>query len=81
MIIDLILDRRADDVYGDSYNPELFRTEVREYEEFLDPCDMPITKALESGDEEKVREALCAYIIYYGYRHEFKHFIRNVRWL
>lgn len=76
MIIDLILDRRA----GDPYNPrEAYRYIQEEESIFFD--DFPISRAMDGGEEEDVKEALCNYVDSQGYPHEICDYINSVNWL
>lgn len=73
MIIDLILDR----YHGDAYDPKKFYDAVMDYEE---GTEYPISRALDGGEEEDVKRALCDYIDG-EYNPNIKKFINAVEWL
>ena len=73
MIVDLILDRKD----GAAYRaPEFYRECVR----YGDVGD-EITRAMDLGTEEDVKNALCKYIDDQEYSSEIKKYIRSVEWL
>ena len=74
MIIDKILDRYD----GDAYDPEDFYRAMMSYEE---GTDFPISRALDSGEEEDIKRELCAYIDDGNYNPKIKDFINSVKWL
>lgn len=74
MIIDKILDRYD----GDAYDPEDFYNAMMSYEE---GTDFPISRALDSGEEEDIKRELCAYIDDGNYNPKIKDFINSVKWL
>ena len=74
MIIDKILDRYD----GDAYDPEDFYRVMMSYEE---GTDFPISRALDSGEEEDIKRELCAYIDDGNYNPKIKDFINSVKWL
>lgn len=74
MIIDKILDRYD----GDAYDPEDFYNAMMSYEE---GTDFPISRALDSGEEEDIKRELCAYIDDGNYNPKIKVFINSVKWL
>lgn len=71
MIIDLILDRKD----GQPYNAREFYNRVSQYD------DVIIATALDSGENEDVRRALCGYVIENGYEVSICDFINSVDWL
>ena len=73
MIIDLILDRKD----GYKYNVEDFYRDCVEYGE----VGFEITRALDSGTEKDVKQALCDYIIENGYNKNICKYINSVNWL
>ena len=73
MIIDLILDRKD----GYKYNVEDFYRDCVEYGE----VGFEITRALDSGTEEDVKQALCDYIIENDYNKNICKYINSVNWL
>ena len=77
MIVDLILDRKD----GQQYKAANFYCEVMEYAEFWPDEANPITKAMDEGNDDDVRSALCAYIDRQGYKPEIKDYINSVQWL
>ena len=95
MIIDLILDRKADEediangythvkmpngeIKSLEYNPREFYYYIRRYESELD--DDRISYAMDYGTEEDVKQALCDYIYDYDYNPEICNFINSVNWL
>ena len=85
MIIDLILDRSGlfDKNCQNPYDPQQFAEEVREYAETFDddPTQRAIVQALESGCEQRVRHALCGYVLANGYAPEICDYINSVGWL
>lgn len=74
MIIDVILDRYD----GDAYDPKEFYASMMAYEE---GTDYPISRAMDSGEEEDIRRELCAYIDDSNYNPKIKDFINSVAWL
>ena len=74
MIIDVILDRYD----GDAYDPKEFYDSMMAYEE---GTDYPISRAMDSGEEEDIRRELCAYIDDSNYNPKIKDFINSVAWL
>lgn len=73
MIIDLILDRKD----GVPYSPEQFYRDVFDYGEI----GWDITRALDAGTENQVKQALCQYIDNQGYSEHIKSFVNSVNWL
>ena len=77
MIIDEILDRKD----GFTYTTQNFYDYIKEEEPMFFE-DTPITKALESGDEERVKKELCWYVISQNYYSvDIIKFIMSVTWL
>lgn len=79
MIIDCILDRKFDDENGFSadYSPAKFYRDIIRYKWVHDP----ITAAMDYGEEDNVKRALCDYIDAQGYNPDIKEYIRSVLWL
>ena len=73
MIIDLILDRKD----GYNYNVEKFYKDVVSYGE----VGFDIARALDSGTEKDVKNALCDYIINNDYNKNICKYINSVNWL
>lgn len=83
MIIDLILDRK-DDIeggYTDAYNPHDFYMECMGYNSIFDGIADGITRAMDSGTEEQVKNELCLYILKNEYNPKICEFINSVNWL
>ena len=77
MIIDLILDRKD----GEKYRPNEFYYSILEYRESWPELSDPITRAMDEGTENDVKNALCDYIIKCGYNTTICDFINAVNWL
>ena len=78
MIIDLILDRRDAEEYGDfEYSAHDFYFDVLGYGRIGDA----ITRAMDAGTEEDVKNALCAYVIEQEYNPMICDYIRARVWL
>jgi len=93
MIIDKILDRQGNDAllaqgYTHSkwfdgsirplaYSPEAFYREILPYGEIGDD----ITRAMDSGTENDVKQALCNYITDQGYNPDIIDYIQSRTWL
>lgn len=79
MIIDLILDRRGfeKDGYDDYYDVEKFYRNVVAYGEIGEE----IARALDSGTEKDVKQALCNYVIENDYNKNICKYINSVNWL
>lgn len=77
MIIDLILDRKD----GYKYNPKEFYNEVMEYGDIWPELADPITRAMDSGTEQDVKNELCLYITKCGYNPQICNYINSVEWL
>ena len=75
MIIDIILDAKDGD-----YNPREFYNYVSESEAFFD-SDWSISRALDSGTNQDVQNALCKYIDVNQYNSEIKTFINLFTWI
>lgn len=73
MIIDLILNRKDEALYS----PEQFYKDVFNYGEI----GWDITRALDAGTENQVKQALCQYIDNQGYSEHIKDFVNSVNWL
>ena len=76
MIIDLILDRRA----GDKFDPVDFALQVYDYKEIFPEQARPILEAISSKCEQRVKHALCGYVLGNGYNPEICDFINSVSW-
>ena len=83
MIIDLILDRQHDDLTGRSrnYSPAQFYRDCMEYSAIFDGIGDGITRAMDFGTEDDVRDAICEYITLNGYDVRLYDYIRSRRWL
>lgn len=78
MIIDLILDRKDEEEQGIyHYRPHDFYFDVLHYGKVGDG----ITLAMDYGEEEDVKRALCEYIERNEYNPEIKKYIMSRRWL
>jgi len=77
MIIDLILDRKD----GAAFDPVEFGFEVMDYAETFPEIAKPIIEALESKNEQRVRHALCGYVLDNGYAPEICDYINAESWL
>ena len=76
MIVDLILERRE----GEPYDAEDFYDYVIEAETLFDlPRD--ISRAMDSGDDEAVKAALCEYLRANGYNEKLCEYVRGQKWL
>jgi hypothetical protein len=73
MIIDLILDRKD----GVKYNPRAFYSDCMGYGR----VGYGITRALDNGTEQHVKQALCKYIDDNDYNLTIKDYINSVEWL
>lgn len=76
MIIDCILDRQDLEMF-EEYIPHDFYLEMMKYGEE----SYPITRAMDNGDEENVKKALCDYIDRNDYNPTIKDYINSVEWL
>ena len=77
MIIDLILDRKD----GADFDPVEFAAEVYDYSEVFPELAAPILAAFESKTEQRVKHALCAYVLDAGYNPEICDYVNSVEWL
>lgn len=77
MIIDLIIDRKESEEYSD-YSSHDFYNSVTEYEE---GTNFEISRAMDSGEEKDVKQALCNYIMDNGYSVDLCDYINSVDWL
>ena len=79
MIIDLILDRKDNELYigKDYYNAHDFYCDVLAYGEI----GHNITKAMDYGTNEDVRQALCKYINDNHYSTDICRYINKKEWL
>lgn len=79
MLIDAILDRKADRVEGIfNYNP-------KEFYDYLMNWDLEsyqaVTRAMDEGTNADVQAAMCKYIDIEGYNEHIKEFVNSVDWL
>ena len=79
MLIDAILDRKADRVEGIfNYNP-------KEFYDYLMNWDLEsyqaVTRAMDEGTNADVQAAMCKYIDIEGYNEHIKDFVNSVDWL
>lgn len=77
MIIDLILDRKD----GAGYTPRDFYMEVMQYGRAFPNLAHPITMAMDAGNEQDVKTALCNYIDECDYNPQIKNYINSQNWL
>ena len=79
MIIDLILDRKDNEVFDgvDTYNANDFYFDCLAYGNIGDD----ITEAIDYGTEAQVKCALCKYIDVNEYNPEIKDYINSKNWL
>lgn len=79
MIIDLILDRKEciEIKKVDAYDPKTFYNDVMDYGEI----GFGILRALDSGNDEDVKQELYKYLVKQDYNLEIKKFIDSVKWL
>ena len=73
MIVDLILDRADGAEY---HTPDFYRNCV-----CYGDVGEDITRAMDNGTEDDVKEALCQYIDEQEYNPEIKNYVRSVDWL
>ena len=81
MIIDCILDRHDGEMYGREYSPHDFYFDCMEYSRIFNGIGDDITKAMDYGEEEDVRKALCDYIDHNEYNPKIKEYINARNWL
>ncbi len=78
MIIDRILDRKDDIEAGImDYRPKQFYLDCLKYGRVGDG----ITMAMDYGEEDDVKRALCEYVIDNEYNPEICDFVKSVNWL
>ena len=77
MIIDIILDRQC----GCVYKPDRFYRDCMEYSTIFDGIGDNITRAMDFGTENDVRDALCKYVVSNGYNPAICSYIWSVTWL
>jgi hypothetical protein len=77
MIVDLILDRKD----GFGYSAPQFYRDVYGYSTTVPHHVALITTAMDYGDEDDVRHALCKYIIQNEYNPRICDYINSVNWL
>ena len=82
MIIDLILDRKDNDMvfteYGNKpYTAEGFYRQLVDYGEI----GFGIQRAFDGGTEQDIKRELCRYIDEQEYNPEIKNYINSVTWL
>ena len=79
MIIDSILDRRADNKDGfDKWTVDDLRYV---YDEAMEFGFDYLSRAIDGGTEKDVVEALCRYIDENGYRPSIKKYVKSRKWL
>ena len=87
MIIDLILDRRDDEMRGiemcgiNPYDPAEFYRECMQYSAVFDGIGDEITRAMDFGTEDDVRDAICNYIVLNGYNVRLFSYVRSRNWI
>lgn len=77
MLIDLILDRKD----GAKFDSCTFAFEVNDYREIFPELIQPIMDAIQSKQEQRVKYALCGYVLESGYNPEICDYINSVAWL
>lgn len=77
MIIDLILDRKD----GEKYTPKDFYLQILDYSEVFPELANPISYAMNKGDEQNVKNALCDYVVKCSYNPNICDYINSVEWL
>ena len=77
MLIDMILDRRA----GDEYSARELYDYCQEQGAIFGDLYWNVARAMDEGEEEDVRGALCAYIVASGYNETICEYVNNVNWL
>ena len=79
MIIDSILDRRADNKDGfDKWTVDDLRYV---YDEAMSFKFDYLASAIDGGTNKDIQEALCRYIDENGYRPSIKRYVRSVEWI
>ena len=73
MIIDLILDRKD----NKEYNSKKFYNNVMQYGKI----GWNISEALDNGNEDDIKKALCEYIINNEYNINICKYINSINWL
>lgn len=73
MIIDIILDRKD----GYDYSPNQFYRNVLDYGR----AGFAIGRAMDYGEEQDVKNALCDYVIHNQYNEDICKYIKSVDWL
>lgn len=81
MIIDLILDRKDGEEYGELYDPHLFYRECMQYNRVFTGIADGITRAMDFGEEHDVQRELCNYITENGYNPAICEYINSRNWL
>lgn len=81
MIIDLILDRKDGETFGDVYDARQFYFDVLQYIYLTKDASSEITSAMDYGTDADVRASLCRYIDQNGYNPEIKNYINSRRWI
>ena len=77
MIIDSILDRKD----GEPYDAKKFYLDIMGYAETWPDLADPITRAMDGGTNEDVRNALCDYIVSQGYNPSICDYVNSVEWI
>lgn len=81
MIIDLILDRKDGEPFGDVYDARQFYFDVMQYNDLTPDASREITAAMDYGADADVRASLCRYIDSNGYNPEIKNYINSSMWI
>ena len=83
MIIDLILDRKDNEKWAqqNAYNAKYFYNECMQYSAVFNGAFDYITLAMDYGEEEDVKKALCRYIDDNDYNEKIKDYINSRDWL
>ena len=81
MIIDLILDRKDGEPFGDVYDERQVYFDVMHYNDLTPDASSEITAAMDYGTDADVRASLCRYIDQNGYNPEIKNYINSRRWI
>lgn len=83
MIIDRILDRKDDEEYygEDLYNSRDFYYEMMDYSGLAGGAFDYITEAMDYGEDDDVKKALCRYIDENEYNPNIKNYINSRIWL
>jgi hypothetical protein len=77
MIVDMILYRRE----KGTYEPVAFALLCNDYEKQFPNMNYGIANSMKVDNEQKIKEALCNYIIVEGYPLEICDYINKVKWI